>query len=417
VQRRTFLSLALAGSAAAGLSLSGCGSDASSDASVLNYWLWQDDATDQTWQQLADQFNQSQTDFKVQLQVIPLAQYQDKLVGALSSGGGPDACRFKDWWLGQLVEQNAIASLDDQLSGWADKSDVVPALFATGKVPGKETLYMLPHQYTTLYMYYRKSYFDKAGLSAPKTHADVLSACAKLTDPSAKRFGLDVRGGGGGQDQWAAWMFSGGARFVDPTGAITMADAKAVSVNADYLSIESSLKAAPPGSTTAAFAQVLANFSGGSTAMMIHHPGSLSGLRDAFKDDLGVVPLPSADAAQPSTLGTMSGNVILEASKKKVQAWKWISWLATKEPMLIMSKSKQGQLPVLSSAQADTKYTSDPALKVAIAAQKTAVSWPALPGTGVVANKSWGPTIQAAFLGSTDSATMLNALAKDLGSA
>lgn len=417
MKRRTFLSLALAGSAAAAVPLTGCGSNSSSDASVLNYWLWQDDATDQTWQQLADEFNQSQSDFKVQLQVIPLAQYQDKLVSALSSGGGPDACRFKDWWLGQLVTQNAIASLDDQLNGWAGRSDVVPALFATGKVPGKETVFMLPHQYTTLYMYYRKSYFEKAGLSAPKTHADVLAACQKLTDSSAQRYGLDVRGGGGGQDQWAAWMFSGGARFVDPTGAITMADAKAVSVNSDYLSIETKLKAAPPGSTTAAFAQVLANFSGGSTGMMIHHPGSLAGLRETLKDDLGVVPLPSADAAQPSTLGTMSGNVILDGSKKKDQAWKWISWLATKEQMLTMSKSKQGQLPVLTSAQADAKYTSDPALKVAITAQKTAVSWPALPGTAVVANKSWGPTIQAAFLGSTDSAAMLNTLSKDLGSA
>jgi len=419
MERRSFLKGLAAGSVLLALptALTACGSNGSSGSSdgVLDYWLWQDDATDQTWLKLADEFNKQSTSFQVKLQVIPLAQYQDKLMTALSSGGGPDACRFKDWWLGEFVDQKAVAPLDSYLNSWSGKADVVQALYETGRVPGSTELYMLPHQYVTLYMYYRKSFFNEAGLQPPRTHADVLAAAARLTDANAKRWGIDVRGGAGGQDQWAAWLYSGGASMVDSSGKVILDDPAAIAVNQDYLDLETKLKVTPPGSVTAAFAQVISNFQSGSTAMLIHHPGSLGTLRPALGEDLGVVPMPSADPSSTSTLGTMSGNIVLASSGKKEQAWQWISWLSTKEPMLTMSTSKQGQLPVLTSAAQDPAFTKDEAFKVAIAAQSTAKSWPALRGTATVANKSWGPAIQSAFLGKTSSAEMMQQLAKDLG--
>ncbi|UPO78598.1 sugar ABC transporter substrate-binding protein [Arthrobacter sp. Helios] len=417
MERRTFLKAAAAGSLALTLpSLAACSSSSSADQAGgdLEYWLWQDDATDQTWQQLAGQFNGLNTGFKVNLQIIPLAQYQDKLLTALSSGGGPDACRFKDWWLGQFVGQKAIASLDDMVSNWDGQDDVLAELYATGKVPGSDSLYMLPHQFVTLYMYYRKSFFKEAGLDAPRTHEDVLRAAEKLTDASKSRFGIDVRGGAGGQDQWAAWMFSGGARMVDEAGNVVLDDPAAISVNQQYLDLQTKLNAAPPGSTTAAFAQVIANFQGGQTGMLIHHTGSLSALRSGLGDDLGVIPMPSKDPADARTLGSMSGNVVLQSSKKQQQAFEWISWLATKEPMVKISTSKQGQLPVLKSAAEDPFFSSDEAYRVAIAAQAGALSWPAVKGTAAVANQTWSPAIQGAFLNQSTSEQMMKKLAEDL---
>lgn len=435
MDRRTLLKMAgLAGVAAVPIVATGCANQSPAPASTpsgaaptsgsasapmssapalptgkVNYWLWQDDATDTTWQELADEFNASQDRIEVSLQVTPLAQYQDQLVSALSSGTGPDACRFKDWWLGQLVAQKAIEPLDPFIDAWDGKDDVVPGLWNTGKVPGQDGVYMLPHQFVTIYMYYRKSYFAEIGMDAPKTHADVLAACEALTDAANSRYGLDVRGGAGGQDQWAAWMLSGGAKMVDASGKVIINDAKAVAVNQDYLDIESRLHAAPPGSITAAFAQVTANFQGGQTGMLIHHPGSLAGMKEALGEDLGVIQMPG----DGPTLGTMSGNVVLSSSQNKEAAWEWAAWLSTKEPMLKMSKSKQGQLPVLQSSRDDAHYQ-DEALKVALKAQETAVSWPAFPGTATVANASWSPTIQSAFLGQITSQQMLDQLASDM---
>jgi multiple sugar transport system substrate-binding protein len=273
---------------------------------------------------------------------------------------------------------------------------------------------MMPHQYVTFYLYYRKGAFTKAGLTAPQTHKDLLDACQKLLDSSKNQFAIDVRGGAGGQDQWAAWMYSGGAQMVDSSGKVVLNDTTAVSVNQDYLDIQAKLRAAPPGSVTASYAQVLANFEAGTTAMMLHHTGSLGILRPKLGDDLGVVAMPSVDPSSPATLGSMSGNVILSGSKKQDQAWEWISWLDSKAPMLTMSTSKQGQLPVLQSVSSDSHFTTDPGYRIALDAEKYAKTWPAVPGTGTVANKDWGPTIQSAFAGSKSSKSMLDTLAADL---
>lgn len=378
-------------------------------ATEITYWLWQDNATDTTWQTEADKFNAEQSEVKVKLEVIPLDQYQNQLVTAILNGTAPDAARSKDWWLGQFAPDGALADLTPYVDKWSGKAGVVDQLWDTGRLPGKPAIYMLPHQFTTLYLYYRKDLFADAGLKAPATQAALLAAAQKFT--SGDSYGIDVRGGGGGQDQWLAWMFAGGGNVVDSSGAVVLDDAKAVAVNQSYLDIVTKYKAAPPGSITAAFADVKTNFATGKTAMMIHHPGSLAEMRSTFGDKLGVVPIPTADGKPGATLGAMSGNVLLAGSEKKDAAWKWISWLSEEPQMETISDSPQGQLPVLTAALARPKYQEDEGLKVATTAIATAKTWPALKGVAELTGKEWGPTIQTAFQGQLSSKDALTKMA------
>lgn len=394
--------------------VAGCsaGGDASAEAEgpvEITYWLWQDDATDGTWTALADEFNGAQDDVEVVLETIPLDQYQNQLVSSAMNGTGPDAARSKDWWLGQFAPEGAIADLTSYIAEWEGADDVVDSLWATGELPGEDAVYMLPHQYTTLYLYYRTDYFEELGLEAPKSQQDLLDAAAALTGDG--RYGIDVRGGAGGQDQWLAWMYAGGASVVDDEGAIVLDDADAVRANESYLSIVTDLQAAPPGSITAAFADVKTNFVEGLTGMMIHHPGSLKELQDVFGDDLGVVPIPTADGEPGATLGSMSGNVIMEGSDKKDAAWEWISWLSEEAQVEKMSASPQGQLPVLESVMSADAYTSDPQLAVAVEAIRTAKTWPALAGVAQLAAKEWNPLIQQGFQGEVSSQDVLTKMA------
>jgi multiple sugar transport system substrate-binding protein len=378
---------------------------------VLNYWLWQDNATDQTWAALATEFNAQSKTGKVKLQVIPLAQYEDKMLNALASGSGPDAARFKDEWLGQFVKAKAIAPLTKQINAWPGKADVIPTLFASGQVAGDSAIYMLPNQYTTLYMYYRPSIFAAAGLPAPQTEADVLHAASVLK--AKGKFAIDVRGGSGGQDQWAAWMLAGGAKFLNGTNVV-IDNKTALTVNQEYLDLAGKLGATPPGSITANFASVENNFLNGTTAMFIHHVGSLAAVRAALKGDVKAIPMPGATAPGQGTLGTMSGNVVLAGSQQQGLAWDWISWLDAHNQMLKLSTSPQGQLPVLTSVAKDKPFSTDPALKVAVAAESYATSWPGVVGTSTVVNKDWEPTIQSAFEGQTSNQRMLTSIASDL---
>lgn len=408
--RRILPAVAVLGVAALTAGCTGGASPAGEGGPVeVTYWLWQDDATDGTWTELAEEFNASQDDVEVILESIPLDQYQNQLVSSAMNGTGPDAARSKDWWLGQFAPEGAIADLSPYVSEWGGSDDVVDSLWATGQLPGEEAVYMLPHQYTTLYLYYRTDFFEELGLDAPASQQDLLDAAEALTGDG--RYGIDVRGGAGGQDQWLAWMYAGGASIVDDSGEVILDDDKAVSVNQDYLGLVTDLKAAPPGSITAAFADVKTNFVEGLTGMMIHHPGSLKELQEVFGDDLGVVPIPTADGEPGATLGSMSGNVIMEGSDKKDAAWKWISWLSEEAQVETMSASPQGQLPVLESVIDTEAYTSDPQLKVAVDAIPTARTWPALAGVAELAAKEWNPIIQRAFQGEITSQDAMTSMA------
>ena len=407
--------------ATAAMALAGCSGGTSAAASTpspqntdttgqtLNYWLWVDNATDQTWQKLADEFNAESGHGKVQLQIVPAAQYLDKLQTALSSGNGPDAARMKDEWIGQFVKAGVLAPLSSRIDAWSGKSTVISSGWDAGKVPGSNEVYMMPHQNTALYMYYNKKLFSAAGLQAPQTQADVLADAPKLTGNG--HYAFDVRGGAGGQDQWAAWMYAGGAQFVDSSGKVTLDSPTGEKVNQSYLDLA---KYAPPGSATASYAQVQSNFLSGTTAMMIHHVGSLAAVRKQFGQDVGVIPVPGNDPSKPSTLQTMSGNVIFTSSKKQELAWQWETWLLGDGPMLTMSTSPQGQLPVTTSVAQNAAFTKDVGYQVALTAAQTAQSWPQLNGTTNVVNATWSPTIQEAFGGQITSAQMLQTLAADL---
>jgi multiple sugar transport system substrate-binding protein len=414
MERRRFTGFCATGVALAA-ALAGCSSGATEGAAggpvTIDYWLWQDDSTDPTWTELAEDFNASQDDVQVELTTIPLDQYQDRLLTAAASGTAPCVARSKDWWLGQLAPQGVIADVTSYVDEWEGKDDVIGSLWDTGRLPGADAVYMVPHQYVTLWLYYNKATFAEAGLEPPTTQQEFLDVAARLTDPAAGKYAFDVRGGAGGQDQWMAWMFAGGADVVDDNGDVVINDATAEKVNADYLSIYTEIGATPPGSNTADFKAVQANFASGTTAMAIHHPGSLLAMREALGDDLGVVPIPVGDGVEPATLTSMSGNVILEDCEDKDAAWQWIAFLTSGEPMKKISTSVQGQLPVLESVATSAPYSEDPDLQVALEAARTAKAWPALPGVAQLSAKDWQTEIQTAFEGDRSSQEMLDNLA------
>lgn len=402
-QRHT---LAVVAAAAAGvLALAGCGAAAAPDSSspstgdpnqTLEFWLWHDNPDDTTWKDLAAEFNAQSTNGTVNITEIPFAQYQDKLLSAIASGTGPDAGRFKDIWLGEFVEADAVAPLSDRIDGWDGADDVVPVLWDTGKVPGDDTVYLMPHQYTTLYMYYNKAIFEANGLDAPETHEDVMDAAATLA--AAGQYAMDIRGGWGGQDQWAAWMFSGGAEFVDDDGELILTDGSALQPYQDYMTLYQE-GATPPGSINVDFPTTRSNFISGVTAMMINHPASLSAVREGLGDDLGVIPMPSVDPDARGTVGTMSGTVIFSSSEKQDLAWEWLTFLNSHDAMLKMSTSTEAQLPVLQSVIDDPTYANDEDKLIAVDAIQYATTWPLFPGTATLVNKDWVPIMQSAFEG------------------
>ncbi|MBX6353498.1 MAG: sugar ABC transporter substrate-binding protein [Thermoflavifilum sp.] len=401
---------------ACGTSNSGSNTTATNQVQTVNYWYWLDDPSHNTIQDLIDQFNMTHPNIHVVGRLIPFNNYQQTLINAVSSGNAPDAARFKDWWVGQFAQNHLLTPLDSYTKQWQYTSDILPQYWDTGRTSSSSPIYMLPNEYITFYLYYRKDLFAKAHLTPPKTFDEFLSDAQKLTDPAKHQYGFAMRGGAGGQDQWYAFMLAGGARMVDSNGNIVVNNQKAVQVNQWYIDLFRKYHVAPPSSVTDSYAQLLADFENGTVAMMAHHIGSYALLQQKLGDNLGVVPMPQADPSNPATMGSMSGNVIMDSSQHKTAAWTFISWLSSPTAIDVLDRSTNAQLPVLQSVANEPFFQSNTGWKVAIEEEKYAHVWPPLPGVGAVSGHVWEQTMDQALLGQISSQQMLDQIAATLKS-
>lgn len=385
------------------------------NVTTVKYWLWMDDVTDQTIPNLIKEYNSAHPGVNVVMETVPLAQYHDKLINAISAGAAPDVTRFKDWWLGEFAKAQLVEPLTSYLNKWPARSDVIPKLWDSGKIPGSKVIYMVPHNFVTIYLYYRADWFKEAGLEPPTTYDKFLTAAQKLTDPAKNRYGFGLRGGAGGQDAWLAFMAAQGVRLTDKKGNVIINNQKAVDANQKFIDLFRKYKVTPPSAPTDAFAQITGAFQAGNTAMFEHHVGSSAGFAAKFGANLGVVSLPAADPKKPATMETMSGHIILASSKVKKEAFQFITWLTSADQMDKWSRSPgNGQLPVLQSVANRDFYKNNIFYKTSIDSASTAIGWPATPGVGKLSATTWAIDMQRALLGEITSKQMLDDLAKDL---
>jgi multiple sugar transport system substrate-binding protein len=335
-------------------------------------------------------------------------------VTALAAGAGPDASRFKDWWLGEFVNLKAVEPLTNFIAKWPGRDDVIEDQWQTGKLTAAGPVYMLPHQLVIYYLYYRKDWFARAGLKPPTTLDEFVTVAKKLTDPAKNQYGFGLRGGGGGQDNWLVFMVAGGARLVDAQGKVIVNNADGVKANQWYIDLFRVHKVTPPSAPTDGFSQVIGAFQAGNTAMLCHNKASSLMMTQKLGPNLGVVPIPTVDPKKPVTIGSMTGNVVYSSSKNKEAAFTFISWLSEKDPMDKWSASRVGQIPAVKSVASMPRYADDIFTKLSLDSAKYALYWPPLPGVGYVSAQVWQASMQRALLGQISSKDMLDEIAKAL---
>ena len=131
-------------------------------------------------------------------------------------------------------------------------------------------------------------------------------------------------------------------------------------------------------------------------------------------ESLGVVDVPPTNPEQPATMAAMSGNVIFSDSTTQDAAWTFVSWLTEAEAMDKMSRSSNGQLPVLASVAEQTFYQEDPFFRLSLQQADYATTWPPLPGVSFVASQVWQAAMQRALLGDITSEQMMSEIAAAL---
>jgi sn-glycerol 3-phosphate transport system substrate-binding protein len=282
----------------------------------------------------------------ITIKAIYAGTYEDTLVKALTafkSGDPPDIAVLLTTDMFTLIDEDAIAPLDELLKTDADKAwagSFYPVFMENSRTGGKTSdvkIWSIPFQRSTIVMYWNKDAFRAAGLDpdkAPDTWDELVADGGKLTK----------RDTAGNISQWAIeipstsaphWLLQGltianNTRLVNQAGTETYFDKPAVIQALQFwVDLSRMDKIEPPG--TIEWGTTPKDFFERKTAIMWTSTGNLTNVRSNAGFPFGVAMLP-AHVGRGSPTG--GGNFYLfkkMTDEKREAALKFVKWMTTPE--------------------------------------------------------------------------------------
>ena len=322
--------------------------------------------------------------------------YSENLFNAKMGGGDIDCATWKLTSTPLFVNNDLLADLTPLVDSWDKKDDIDENIYSIMKeAGGTDRLYVMPWNIQVLYVYYRPSIFEAAGVEVPKTYEEFLTAIEKCTmdtngDGKTDVYGFGMRGAKGGQEPWGSFVYGRGGNFED------MTTPEAVQGMQDFIDIYTK-GYVPPTATSDGFNEIIANFKSGLTAMTIHHTGSSADMEAAFGGDVSAFPFP-AGKGQWTSMGDTE-TVIFESCQNKEAAFEWVAYLATGEGQKMWCEGT-GNVPVSKTVQAGDFFRSNRFMAASIEGQSYAGILPILDTTTEWISTLWPNTVSQALTGS-----------------
>ncbi len=319
--------------------------------------------------------------------------YSENLFNAAMGGGQTDTAAWKLTATPLFYNNDLLADLTPYINEWDMKDDIDENMFEVMKsASGTEEIYVMPWNTQILYVYYRPSYFEQAGIEVPTTYEEFLTAIEKCTmdtdgDGKTDVYGFGMRGSNGGQEPWGNFIHGTGGSFDDLTSE------EAIAGMQDYTDVYTN-GYAPATAVGDGFNEIIAGFQSGLTAMTVHHTGSSAGMVEIFGDDVSAFAFPAGDG-QWTSMGDTE-NVIFESCENKEAAFEWISYLATGEGQQMWCEGT-GNVPVSKTVQETEFFQNDRFMKASFDGQSYAGVIPIKDTTTEWVSSVWPNTISQAL--------------------
>lgn len=336
--------------------------------------------------------------------------YSENLFNAKMGGGDVDCATWKLTSTPLFVNNDLLADLTPMIDAWDKKDDIDDNIYNIMKeAGGSDNIYVMPWNIQVLYVYYRPSIFEKAGVEVPKTYDEFLEAVKKCTmdtdgDGKTDVYGFGMRGAKGGQEPWGSFIYGAGGNFEDLTSADSVKGMQ------DFIDLYTN-GYVPPTATSDGFNEIIANFKSGLTAMTIHHTGSSADMEATFGDDVSAFPFP-AGKGQWTSMGDTE-TVIFESCENKEAAFEWVSYLAAGEGQKMWCEGT-GNVPVSKTVQAGDFFQNNRFMKASIDGQSFAGILPILDTTTEWISTVWPNTVSQALTGSISAEDCMKTLQAEL---
>ncbi len=370
-----------------------------SDESVVVFRYWADNTDySQLMQNIITKFNEENgKGIRVVGEEVPWdgGAYSENLFNTIMGGGEIDCAAWKLTATPLFVNNNLLADLTPFLDNWEDQAEIDDNLYAIMQKAGNsDKTYVMPWNIQVLYVYYRPSYFEMAGIDIPKTYEEFLQAIEKTTmdtdgDGSIDVYGYGMRGAKGGQEPWGSFLAGRGGSFDQLTTP------EAIQGMQDFIDIYQK-GYVPPTAVNDGFSEIITNFQSGLTAMTIHHTGSSPQMEELLGDDVSAFPFPSG-VGQWTSMGDTE-TVIFESSKNKEAAFEWVSYLATGDGQRMWCEGT-GNVPVSKSVSQGSFFQDNRFMKASIESQSYAGILPILDTTTEWVSLLWPNTVAGALMG------------------
>lgn len=303
-----------------------------------NVTFWQfftNDVDVKAWRDVIADFEAANPDIKINMELVPWSEQQQRFVTALATGGLPDISMLGNNVVAQFQATGSLAPLDPYIPAFEAESGIK---VIDDMWPGDQGYYILdgkvwasPIAVETRALYYRKDLFKAAGLDPedpPDTWEELRDAAAKLSTAGAgKTYGiaLPMSITYNTVQNFMSTYLGYGARMLGEDGKCgfnTQNFKDALTVYTDIYKTGGTHPDAPTmdGDT------LRRGFADGNYAMHIQNASLLKQLQDEgapFVNDVGIVKIPAGPVNRTGFLGGWP-LVLWEASTVKEAAAKFI---------------------------------------------------------------------------------------------
>jgi multiple sugar transport system substrate-binding protein len=347
------------------------------------------------FEEAAKAFEAANPDTKIQIEVVPWDELQQKLTTDISAGANADLSIIGTRWLLDFVSQGIVTPLDSYVTP-EFKGRFIETFLSPSVMDGK--VYGLPIAASARAMYYNKDVFSKAGISeAPKTWDEMKAAAEKIKASGGGVFPFGMQGKEIETDvyfYYAMWSYGGEIVKDGKSGLDSQAAMDAAKLYKGF--IDAGLT--QPGVTSYSREDVQNLFKQGKVATVITAPFLSNQIKaEAPKLNYGVAPIPAGPGGDRGTYGVTDSIVLFENSKVKDEAWKFLDFLFTTEQRIKFDKV-EGFLPVNKEEAADPYFAENADLKVFASLLPNARFAPVITGWEEIANTT-SNALQKIYLG------------------
>ncbi|MDR6551600.1 sugar ABC transporter substrate-binding protein [Paenibacillus qinlingensis] len=309
------------------------------------------------------QFESHNPNIHVELISPPFGQADITIRTMLSVKQELDVLEVRDINVADLASQGYIDALNTYIATWDEQNTLSRAAKSISVVGRKN--YFIANGLYQRQMFYRKDWFEAAGLKPPSTWEELYQISKKLTDPAKNRYGFSFRGAKGSVSTLDSMILAYNGDRVNledgpflNDGSTIYASPEAVKAMDVYVKLYK--EASPPDSIYWGFQEQVDAFTSGTTGILLQDPDVIQTIQDSLQPDMwSTAPMPTGPTGNALVSVGGAGWGMASYSKHKAEAWKLIAFLSGAKQNTELAK-KYGVIPTHTSAAADSFFQTGP---------------------------------------------------------